>query len=48
MDYLFFFLLDKIYRLDHLDVLLLNLLAISLILCLQSAQQKQDIISASL
>lgn len=34
MDYLFFFLLDKILKLGHLDVFLLNLLAMSLILIL--------------
>lgn len=39
MDYLVFFLLDEVFRLGHLDVCLLNLLAVSLILSLQSAQQ---------
>lgn len=43
MDYLFFFLLDKMFRLGHLDVFLLNLLAISLILSLQSAQQSKTL-----
>lgn len=43
MDYLFFSLPDKIYRLDHLDVLLLNLLAKSLIPRLQSAPQSKTL-----
>lgn len=43
MDYLVFFLLDEIFRLGHLDVFLLNLLAISLILSLQSVQQSKTL-----
>lgn len=34
MDYVFFFLPDKIFKLHHLDVFLVNLLAVSLILVL--------------
>lgn len=48
MDYLVFFLLDEIFRLGHLDVFLLNLLAISLVLSLRISTAKQDIISGSL
>ena len=43
MDYLFMFLLDKIFRLSHLDVFLLNLLAISQILSLQSVQKSNTL-----
>lgn len=48
MDYLFFFLLDKILKLGHLDVFLLNLLAMSLILVLSSVQQSKTVFFASL
>lgn len=41
MDYLVFFLLDEIFRLGHLDVFLLNLLAIALILSLRWERQSE-------
>lgn len=43
MDYFVFFLLDEIFRIGHLDVFLLNLLAIPLILSLKSSKQSETL-----